>query len=715
MALLVAWAGVLLASMPFASRQLDNLTNGGFEVDASQSAEVERTLHERYSERAGERMALVLQWRDAKLAGRGYWGAIARAEAALDDGKLAIDPAVAEIVASLEPEDGRKIVPLQVHATVREAIDSASRVRADLHMDEAQSGPISMQLVGRPAQVAAVHEAAERGARSAEAIGFPLVLLILLVVFGSFAAAALPVLIGVVSVIVTGALIYLVSEQFAMSVFVVNVASMIGIGVAVDYSLFMLARYREEIAAGRSEGEAREAMLTTSGQAVVFAGGTVVVSLATVFLIDNTILRSIAFGAMLVVTVAVLVAVTAMPALVAALGQRLHGTSPRIAAIGAALRRLPGVRGRGEPAEPFWQRWTGRVMARPVLSIVGVTGLLLLMAAPLLSVELGVDTVRQLSPDDPSREAVEAVKESRGPGEAAPVVVIAKSRDSVRGEHVGEAIRSVLSRDPDLSPVSAPWTTAGGRTVRVAGTPRHDPESEAGQDQVRRLREQLADVGPVAAGWTISVGGTAATIVDASDQVSDNLWKIVLAVLVLSFALLLGLLRSVFLPVKAIVMNLLTVGAASGVLVVVFQWGWLEGLGIESLGHLEIYVPPLIFAVVYGLSMDYEIFLLTRIRERYRETGDNRVAVLEGVASSARTVSSAALVMVVVFSVFVATNVPIIQEIGLGTAVAIAIDATLTRLVLLPATMTLLGDLNWWAPGALGHGLARAGRATQSA
>jgi uncharacterized membrane protein YdfJ with MMPL/SSD domain len=700
---LLAWAVLLLLAMPLASRQVSHLTSGGFEVTGSESDTASRALRENFPGQSSEQMALYLEWPRKQSDERAMDEAIESFDSAVErEPGLELGPSLLE-----KAPGGMEVAlhPVEIHTSIRNAIDRATDLREGLDLAQPRQGSISMELVGRAAIVAAVHEESEQDAKRAEGIGAPIVLLILLVVFGSFAAAFLPLLVGAVSVVVTGGLIFLLSGHFAMSVFVVNVASMIGIGVAVDYSLFMLSRYREEIGAGLGEEQARVRMQETSGRAIVFAGGTVAVSLSSMFLIDNVILRSIAAGAMLVVGVAVLVSVTAMPALVALLGRRLNAPSPFFASIGARSMRLFGRRRQHDT--PFWERWTGRVMAHPLRNAIAVSVVLLVLSAPLLALRLGVDTVQQLPADSPARQAAETAKELVKVGADSPILVTATSSSATPGE--ATALRRKLKRtlagergiawaEPALSHPGA---------VLVKAVQKVDPEGEKGLAMVERIRRRIDALSASWPQWDLAVGGTAGTIVDASDQISNNLWKVILAVLIFSFAILFLLLRSLILPLKAILMNLLTVGAASGVLVAVFQWGWLEWMGIQSLGHLEIYVPPLIFAVVYGISMDYEVFLMTRIRERYDRSGDNWSAVVGGVSASARTISSAALIMVVVFSIFVATGVPIIQEIGLGAAVAIALDATLVRLVLLPAAMGLLGDLNWWLPGPIDRLLRR--------
>lgn len=699
---LLVWAVLLLLAMPLASKQVSHLTSGGFEVTGSQSDVAERVLRERFPHQSAEQIALFIEWRRGHRNQAAFHAAMERFNAALkrepglEPGPLIEENAPGGMKAALRP--------VEIHTSVRNAIDHAADLRKELDLASPEKGGMTVELVGRAALVAAVHEESEQDAKRAEGIGAPLVLLILLAVFGSFAAAVLPLLTGAVSVVITGGLIYLLSAQFAMSVFVVNVASMIGIGVAVDYSLFMLARYREEIAAGRSEEQARVRMQETSARAIVFAGGTVAISLSSMFLISNVILRSIAAGAMLVVIVAVLVSVTAMPALVALLGRRLNAPSPFFSRIGRRLARLAGPRRR---LGSFWERWTARVMAHPLRNAIGVSAVLLVLASPLLALRLGVDTVQQLPAGDPARRAAETAKELVKVGADSPILVTATSdsASSAEAQALRRRLKHVLAHERGIAWAEPALAHPGA--VLVEAAQKIDPESEKGQAMVKRIRRHIGVLAATWPQWDVAVGGTAATIVDASNQISENLWKVILAVLVFSFVILLALLRSLVLPLKAILMNLLTVAAASGVLVAVFQWGWLEWMGIESLGHLEIYVPPLIFAVVYGISIDYEVFLMTRIRERYDRTGDNWSAVVDGVAASARTISSAALIMVVVFSTFVATGMPIIQEIGFGSALAIALDATLVRLVLLPAAMGLLGDLNWWLPGPMNRLLGR--------
>ncbi|MGC1851818.1 MAG: MMPL family transporter, partial [Solirubrobacterales bacterium] len=576
----------------------------------------------------------------------------------------------------------------------------------------AAQGGVTPYLAGQATVWAGMQELSKEDLAKAEASGFPIVALILLIVFGSLAAAALPLTLGFVSVIVTGALIYFLSLQMSTSVFVTNMASMIGIGVAVDYSLFILARYREERRAGRDCDEARAEALATSGLAVAFSGIAVIVSLAGLWMVDNQALRSMALGAMTVVAVSILTATTLLPALIAMLGDRVMpgGVVARVLrffkyTVFRRPRPAVAAAASGDTGGPgFWDRWARRVMARPWVAIAFSAGILLFLATPILSTETGTNAIQQFPKDSDVRVGNELVAEQLGGG-ADPVQIVASFSGTVDRAAVA-GFAGELKAEPGISAVAPP--VYAGDSALIEATSTAPSDSEAASALVTRLRDSVVPASGLAAVASVDVGGETARTDDARAQISGSLWKIVGFVLALSFLVLMVMLRSLLLPLKAVLMNLLSIGAAFGVLVAVFQWGWLDSvLGFESLGALDTINVPLIFAIVFGLSMDYEVFLMSRIRERYLEHGDNERAVAEGLASSARTISSAALIMSCVFAVFVLTGVPSIKELGLGAAVAIALDATLVRLILVPAAMKLMGEWNWWMPSWLDRLLPR--------
>jgi uncharacterized membrane protein YdfJ with MMPL/SSD domain len=670
-AVLIVWAVIVLAAVPFAARQSDNLSSGGFEVPGSQTAQVDAALERFPGVQRAQLAAVLVPEPDA--GAEQLRGAVERVGAAA--GPIAGVSLSDEARAQAERQaraGGTIVVPLRAEVDENGATDVATDLRDRLGVGDGAQAGVTTHFVGQGALWAAMQELSKEDLAKAETAGFPLVLLILLLVFGSLTAAALPLALGFVSVLVTGALIYVLSQSMEMSVFVTNMASMIGIGVAVDYSLFIVARYREEVAAGRSHEDARAVALATSGLAVLFSGLTVIISLAGLWMVDNNAIRSMALGAMLVVAVAVLGATTLLPAL---LGRRAVGRWRLL------TRRAP----REGPG--FWQRWTGAVMRRPVLAAGATTAVLLALAAPVLGMSTGAGALDQFPSDHETRRGVEAAAAVTGPGAASPVQVVVEGAGA---DGAAERVRAQLADDPGIARVGAP--VAGDGAVLLTAEQRDQAESDAAKATVERLRDALpAAAGP---GAHVDVGGVSASQVDITDLISGSMWKILLFLLGLSYVVLLVLLRSVVLPLKAVLMNLLSVGAAFGVLSLVYD-------------SVDTLTPPLVLAVVFGLSMDYEVFLLTRIRERYEATGDTRKAVAEGLAASARTITSAALIMVAVFAVFIAVGVPSIQQIGLGTAVAIALDATLVRLILVPAAMELLGDWNWYLPRPLARILPR--------
>jgi len=691
-----AWIALVVLALPLASRQTEHLTGGGFDVPGSQSKGVSDALENGFGSRADGIAVLLQAEPGATTAERAAAVARVRREvASVPD--VALPPPVARAARAELRRSDIAMLPLTSPLPSDQLIDPAATLRKELDPGSAQDG-VTPYLAGQPTIWAGMQELSKRDLARAEASGFPIVAIILLVVFGSLAAAVLPLTLGFVSVMVTGALIYFLSQQMETSVFVTNMASMIGIGVAIDYSLFILARYREERQAGRSEEDARAEALSTSGLAVTFSGLAVIVSLAGLWMVDNQALRSMALGAMIVVAVSILTATTLLPALIAMLGDRVLP--------GGVVAKVLGVfRRRDErpDREAFWVRWTNRVMARPWAAVIGVSSVLLFLASPVLSLESGTEAIGQFPKDSDVRIGNELAGEQLRGG-TDPIQIVASFGEAPASTAENRAtvatfIRSV-GQTQGVSSVAPP--VFAGDSVLIQATPSAPSESDAATALVDRLRDSVVPVTSLNRVATVDVGGETARSHDVRRLISGSMWKIIVFVLALSFLVLMVMLRSLLLPLKAVAMNLLSIGAAYGVLVAVFQWGWLDGLlGFESQGALDTINVPLIFAVVFGLSMDYEVFLMSRIRERYMAHGDNSRAVAEGLSTSARTISSAALIMTAVFAVFILTGVPSIKELGLGCAVAIALDATLVRLILVPAAMVLMGKWNWWMPSWL--------------
>jgi uncharacterized membrane protein YdfJ with MMPL/SSD domain len=702
---LAAWALIVLLALPLAAKQTDHLTGGGFDVPGSQSMQVSEALQSEFGGQADGIAVMLKAAPEASGAEREEAIARVRAEVAALEGVTLPPAAVAKAERQLRRTDV-VLLPLRSSLSSDELIDPAATLREDLDPGTAAAG-VTPYLVGQPTIWAGMQEISKEDLAKAESSGFPIVAIILLVVFGSLAAAALPLALGFVSVLVTGALIYFISLEMTTSVFVTNMASMIGIGVAVDYSLFILARYREEREAGRDRDQARALALSTSGLAVTFSGLAVIISLAGLWMVDNQALRSMALGAMTVVAVSILTATTLLPALIAVLGDRvlpggIVGRVERFFRRRFYRRRTTEQLAAAGPNR-FWEAWTRRVMARPWTAIVSVAAVLLFLASPLLSIETGTEALAQFPKASDVRLGSEIASAELGGG-TDPIQIVASFEDGPVDREAVAGFVDELKATPGVSSVALP--AFAGSSVLFQATPSAGSESDAATALVDRLRDAVVPASPIARVASVAVGGETARSHDVRGQIGGSMWKIVLFVLALSFLVLMVMLRSLLLPLKAVLMNLLSIGAAFGVLVAIFQWGWLDGfLGFESQGALDTINVPLIFAVVFGLSMDYEVFLMSRIRERYMIHGDNERAVAEGLSTSARTISSAALIMTAVFSVFVLTGVPSIKELGLGCAVAIALDATLVRLILVPAAMKLMGRWNWWMPAWLDRAL----------
>jgi len=704
----IAWVLIVAAALPLAARQTEHLTGGGFDVPGSESKAVAESMQGVFAGRDNGIAVLLRAQLGSSAAERSAAVRRVQREVGTVEG-IALPPAVARRGEVQLRRTGSTVLAVSSSVPPDALIDPAVDLREALDPGTMTDG-VTPYLAGQATVWAGMQELSKEDLAKAEAGGFPVVALILLVIFGSLAAAALPLTLGFVSVIVTGALIYFISLQMSTSVFVTNMASMIGIGVAVDYSLFILARYREERRDGRDCDAARSEALATSGLAVAFSGLAVIVSLAGLWMVDNQALRSMALGAMTVVAVSILTATTLLPALIALLGDRVMpggivAKALRFVRYSVFRRSRPAQAAAGQPPGPgFWDKWARRVMARPVLAATGSAAVLLLLASPVLSLESGTTALEQFPKDADVRVGNELVSEQLGGG-ADPIQVVASFAGAVDRASV-KAFAVELSEQRGVSAVAPP--SYAESSALVEATPSAPSDSDAATALVTRLRDTFVPASALATAATVDVGGETARTDDVRNQISGAFWKIVGFVLALSFLVLMVMLRSLLLPLKAVLMNLLSIGAAFGVLVAIFQWGWLDSLlGFESLGALDTINVPLIFAIVFGLSMDYEVFLMSRIRERYMEHGDNERAVAEGLASSARTISSAALIMSSVFAVFVLTGVPSIKELGLGCAVAIALDATLVRLILVPAAMKLFGDWNWWMPSWLDRLLPR--------
>ncbi len=517
---------------------------------------------------------------------------------------------------------------------------------------------------------------------------------------------------------------------------------MIGLGVGIDYALFIVSRYREGLHNGIDPETAVMASIDSSGRAVLFAGITVIISLLGLMAMGLAFVNGLAISGAVAVLVMMVAALTLLPALLGFAGTKIDNTTRAagiavgvfvtIALIGVFSKKLGPLLGLAtllavlimlagylpfghalrqpmkhrvqKPRDQrFWYRWSRVVQRHPWPAFFGGAIALLLLAAPLLSIDLGFTDAGVLKTDQTTRRAYDLIAEGFGPGFSGPLALI--SDDPAMTPEIAANVDAVLKTDSGIA-----FATPGRQLAGADGTPVSPatwswvvfPTTSAQDGETRDLVQRLRGDTLDNVGAAVLVGGFTAGGIDFSTYIAGRLPVLIGAVLILSFLLLMCVFRSLLVPLKAVIMNLLSIGAAYGVIVAVFQWGWGKGLiGVEQTGPIEPWVPMMLFAIVFGLSMDYEVFLLSRMKEEFIRTGDNATAVADGLAATARVITAAALIMVCVFSAFVLGDDRNLKLFGLGLAAAVFVDATLVRMVLVPATMELLGDKNWWFPKSL--------------
>ncbi|MHB9848681.1 MMPL family transporter [Streptomyces krungchingensis] len=574
-------------------------------------------------------------------------------------------------------------------------VDLGDRLRAEL--------PLRIEMGG-----SLFYAFSDPDGGASELIGLLAAAAILFLAFGSLVAAALPIGMAVFGLTVGVATMTVLAGVTDVPTFAPVLGSMVGLGVGIDYALFVLARHREYLARGLDPREAAGRAVATAGRPVVFAGGTVVVSILGLAVANVPFMTVGGLAVSIVVLTMVVASVTLLPAFLGAAGPRLA----RAGRIGRALqtRMLGRLARRRDPAAGAahaagWRRWIGHVSRHPVPYAVGAAGLLLTATLPVLGLRVGLPDDGSLPHSRSERRAYDLVAEGFGPGTNGPLVIAA---DPTGDPGVLDRLVGAVAADPGIASVAPTHIDRATGIATLVVFPTTSPQDKATADTIARLR---TDVLPTAIGHgpaRAHVGGGAASLSDVGRRTSQRLPMFVAAVLAMSFLLLMLVFRSILVPLKAVLLNLLSIGAAYGIMVAVFQWGWGGALiGLEATVPIVSFIPMFLFAILFGLSMDYEVFLLSRVREEYLRTGDNGTAIVEGVSRTARIITSAALIMVAVFLSFAVAEDPSTKMFGLGLATAIFIDATVVRMVLVPATMTLLGRTNWWLPKWLDRMLPR--------
>jgi uncharacterized membrane protein YdfJ with MMPL/SSD domain len=593
---------------------------------------------------------------------------------------------------SLVSEDGRTtILPFVMTGDHEEAADNIGEV---LNVVEERNGVDGFEVLitGGASINDELDEQAQKDLETGESIGIPIALVVLILVFGALVAAGIPLLLGILAIIVAVGLSALLGQLFQLSFFITNVITMMGLAVGIDYSLFIVSRFREERHRGLDKMDAIAATGETANRAVFFSGMTVVLSLFGMLLVPSTIFRALGAGAIIVVLVSVAISLTLLPAMLGLLGDKVNALKVPFIGRGA-------VEADHERRGGFWDTVTRIVMRYPAISLVASASLLVALALPYLNITIGSAGISTLPENLQSRQGFDILQREFSFGLVNPAEI------AIEGDVNGDAVQSaiddldaILAEHPEFGPGT--FTANDDGSVALYSVPVNgDTTSNATLDSVRALRSEYVPAAFSGVDADVFVGGETAGAIDYINTVNDSTPIVFAFVLTLSFVLLTIVFRSIVVPIKAIIMNLLSVGAAYGILVLVFQEGWgNELLGFQQVDIIEAWVPLWTFSILFGLSMDYHVFLLSRIRERFDKTQNNRESVAFGVRSTAGIITGAALIMAAVFMGIAMGDLVMFQQMGFGLAIAVLLDATIVRTVLVPAAMELLGERNWYLP-----------------
>jgi uncharacterized membrane protein YdfJ with MMPL/SSD domain len=682
------------------------MTGGGFEDPDSESTRAFEVA-ERELGRGGGDVVVLYSSDDLPVDDPAYAAGVEQSLAALPD--EVVEKAVTFFgtgAPQLVSEDRRS-----TYAVLTLAGDEDQRTEGLERIEDELSAPgLETRIGGGTTINRDINERVSADIARAEMISMPILAVLLVIIFGSFAAASLPLAIGITAILGAFTALRAFSMVTDVSIFAVNIVTITGLGLAIDYGLFMVSRFREEIRrAGGEGGNAVETALArtmaTAGRTVAVSGVTVAIALAGLLVFPQVFLRSMGFGGMSAVLIAMVAALTLLPALLAMLGPKVDALSVR-----PWLRRVfrrPATRAASAGDEQgAWARIAHSVMRRPVVYTVVVTAVLVFLALPFLRLEFGGVDERALPEGTESRVVAETIRTEFPPGEDGPIDAVVTLPDAVGSPEGGAALQSYVEA------VAAVPGVEGATVVDAAGTTAHVDIPYAGDPLSTDARELVDDIRAVPApdGGEALIGGQSAELADLLDSLASLLPWMAVFVVATTFVLLFLAFGSLVLPVKAVVMNVLSLGASFGALVWIFQEGNLSGvLDFMPTGFVEATQPILVLAIVFGLSMDYEVFLMSRIREQYDLTGDNTTAVATGLQRTGGIITSAALLLLVVIGAFSLSGITFIKMIGVAMLIAIVVDATVVRILLVPATMRLLGRANWWAPGPLGRLYARYG------
>jgi trehalose monomycolate/heme transporter len=682
----------LVLAVTWGTGVFGSLVGGGFDDPASESARAVTVLEESLGRSASD--VVLLYSADAAPMS----DPAVRAAVSADLAALPADEVV-RVVSPYDNPSGVSVDGRQAYAVVQLAgEDEEARFETFERIEPALvEGPegVTVALGGNVPTFNSVSEQIEADIARAEMLSFPVLMVLLVIVFGGVVAASLPLLIGGLAILGAFTALHLMTLVTDVSVFSINIVTLLGLGLAIDYSLFVVSRFREELRAGHDTPAALERTMATAGRTVAFSGLTVAISLAGLLIFPQVFLRSMGFGGMAAVLVAMIGALTVLPALLAVLGHRVNALQV------PALRRWKERRALS-PENGAWAHIARGVMRRPVVVLLAVVPLLLLLGSPFLGVRWSTADASSLPSGTEPRVVAETLQTGFGSDPTGGLAVALTGADASEAASYADAVAVVPGVDA-VTPNGSNGTTS---RLDVALSPAlGGAQSDAARDVLDEIRAV-----PAPAGGEALVVGMTAELTDLLNGLGDRLPLFLGFVATTTFLLLFLAFGSVLLPIKAVLMNLLSLTASFGAVVWIFQEGHLTGLlGVDTVGSIEATQPVLMLAIAFGLSMDYEVFLLSRIREEYDRTGDTRAAVAAGLQRTGGLITAAAILLTVVIGAFATSGIVFIQMIGVGLAIAIIMDATVVRGLVVPALMRLMGDANWWAPAPLARLWLRVG------
>ncbi|HEY4279065.1 MAG TPA: MMPL family transporter [Conexibacter sp.] len=694
--MLLTWIAIAIALIA-AAGSLGSQASDNISLSGTGSNRVTELLQRGFPDQANGSSPIVLEApRGQNVVGSRYQPAINRT---VDE--LQKDEFVAKVVSPLDRAGAGQV---SRDGTIAYVSVFTNRSLGDITIEQGED------ILGKadPARAAGLQVSAggplgskisKSESEKSEVIGLAVALIVLAFTFGSFVAMGLPIISALIGVFAGISGITLLSHVTQVPSSAPTLAIMLGLGVGIDYALFILTAHKETLSEGMDPGESVARAVATSGGAVLFAGSTVVVAVLSLAVAGIPLVTTLGFTTGLMVALAIVCALTCLPAILAIVGPRVNALP------------LPGRR----PAAAVdvehnrWARFAQWIMHHPFVSVAIALAIMIPLAIPAFSLQFGQSDTGALPRSETARQAYDAISTGFGPGANGPIVLAASSSRPVQSTDASlTRVQQAVAREPGVAAVTPVVVDRAGTVATFNAIPRTAPSDNATEDLVNNLRDTTIPAAQQGSTLNTSVGGSTAGFIDLGEEISDTLPETIAVIIALSFILLTIAFRSILIPVKAAAMNLLSIGAAYGVVVMVFQYGWFAGVvGLDGAVPIVSYLPLLMFAGLFGLSMDYEVFLMSHVQEHYRENGDPRAAIVTGLAESARVITAAALIMVAVFASFILNGDPTIKQFGVGLSIAVIVDATIVRCLLVPAVMALMGRAAWWLPAWLDRLLPR--------